>query len=106
MRHAEAHVRAFAILETKHLVADRVPTARLLPDLRRVQRRQVKLLAANGIHLFTQDLYDLDRDSLAQRQKRINSCRQLPDETGTQKKFVRNDLRIGRIFAKSRDKVS
>src|SRR6185295_17845946 len=106
VRHAEAHVSAFAVFETKHLVADRVPAARLLPDLARVERWQKKLLATDGVHFFAQDLHDLDRDTLAQRQERINSSRQLPDETGTQEKFVRNDFGIGRVFAKSWDEVS
>src|SRR6185369_13116886 len=102
----KAHIRALAIFETKHLVANRVPTTRLLPDLSRVKGRQEKLLATDGVHLLTQDLHDFDCDSLAQRQKRINPSRQLPDQTGAQKKLVRNDLGIGRIFAKSGNKVS
>jgi len=106
MRHAEAHVRALAVFETKHLVANRVPAAGLLPDLSRVQGRQVKLLTANGVHLFTQDLHDLKRDSLAQRQVGINPSRQLPDEPGAQEKFVRNDLGVRRVFAQCGYKVS
>src|SRR5215213_7387443 len=106
MRHAEAHVRALSILETKHFVANCVPTTRLLPDLSRMKRREVKFLAADGVHLFTQDLHDLKRHSLAQRQQRINSSRQLPDETGAQQKFVRDNFGIGRVFTQSRDKVS
>src|SRR6185369_5936976 len=106
VRHAKTHVRAFAIFETKHLVADRLPTARLLPDLSRVKGRQEKFLATDGVHLLAQDLHDFDCDSLAQRQERIDSSRQLPDQTGAQKKLVRNDLGIGRVFAKSGNKVS
>src|SRR6185369_4373363 len=106
MRHAKDHVGAFAILETKHLIADRVPTARLLPDLSRMKCGQEKLLTADRVHLFTQDLHDFDCDSLAQRQERINSSRQLPDQSGAQQKLVRNDLGIGRVFAKSWNKVS
>src|SRR6185369_554354 len=66
MRHAKDHVGAFAILETKHLIADREPTARLLPDLSRMKCGQEKLLTADRVHLFTQDLHDFDCDSLAQ----------------------------------------
>jgi hypothetical protein len=57
--HAETHIAIFAILEAKHLVANRVPAARFLPNLRRMQRRQIKLLAANAIHFFTQDGHHL-----------------------------------------------
>ena len=68
MRHAQAHVGAFAILETKHVIADGVPTTRFLPDFGRMQRRKIEFLATDGIHLFTQNLHDLERDPLAQRQ--------------------------------------
>ena len=64
---------AFAILEAKHLVADRVPASRFLPEFGRMQRRQIKLLAADAVHLFAQNLHDLQSDALAQRQIRIDS---------------------------------
>jgi hypothetical protein len=68
VRHAQAQVRALAIFETKHDVIDRLPTARLLPKLSRMQRRQKEFLTADAVHLFTQNLHDLQRNSLAQRQ--------------------------------------
>src|SRR5215470_7343444 len=103
MRHAEAHVRAFAILESKHLLADPIPATRLLPKLRRVKCRQEKLLTADGVHLFTQDLHHFERDSLAQRQQRINTRGQLPDHAGAEEYLVRNDLGISRVFTESWD---
>ena len=94
-----------AIFQAKHLVADRVPTARFFPNFSRVQRRQVKLLAADAVHFFAQDLHDLQRDALAQRQVGIDAGAKLADQTGAQQKFVRNDFGVCRIFAKSGNEI-
>ena len=59
VRHGQGHVRALAVLEAEHLLADGVPAAALLPDLRRLQHRHEHLLAADGVHLLADDLLDL-----------------------------------------------
>ena len=71
-----------------------------------MKRRQKKLLAADRVHLFTQDLHDLERDSLAQRQKRVDAGGKLANETCAQQEFVRNDLGVSRVFTESGDKES
>src|ERR1051326_9088369 len=50
VRHTENHVSAFAIFQTKHLVADRVPATRFLPELRRMKCRQEEFLTADRVH--------------------------------------------------------
>ena len=70
-----------------------------------MQRRQIKLLAANAVHLFAQNLHDLQSDALAERQVRIDACGKLAHDSRAQKQFVRNDLSVSRVFAKRRNKV-
>ena len=105
VRHAETHVRAFAILQTEHVIADRAPTPRLLPDLRRMQRRQIELLPANAVHFFAQNLHYFQGDALSERQIGIDSRGKLAHDAGAQKEFMRNDFGISRVFAKSRNKI-
>ena len=68
MRHAQTHISSLTIFQAKHLVANREPAARLLPDLGGMKCRQKKLLTADGVHLFAKDVHDLPRDPLTQRQ--------------------------------------
>ncbi len=105
MRHAETHVRAFAILKTEHVIADRTPTPRLLPDFRRMQRGQIKLLSTDPVHFLPQNLNDFQGDALAERQIRIDSRGKLAHNARAQKKFVRNDFGISRVFAKCRNEI-
>jgi hypothetical protein len=64
---------------------------------------QIEFLTANGIHFFTQDLHDLEGDSLAQREIGINACRQLTNHTGAQQEFMGDDFGVSRIFSKGWD---
>ena len=105
MRHAEAHVAVFAILEAKHFVTDSVPTSRFLPNLRRMQRGQVEFLATDAVHLFAQNRHNLERHALRHWQVRIDSGAELANQTSAQQEFVRNDFGVCRILAKCRDKV-
>jgi hypothetical protein len=57
-----------AVLEPEHVVAHDVPAAGLLPHFRRVERRQVHFLAADGVHLLAHNPLNLEQRALRQKQ--------------------------------------
>ena len=58
VRHAQAEVRALAVLEAKHVVAHARPAPALLPRLARQYTGEIKLLR-NLVHLLAHDTDDL-----------------------------------------------
>src|SRR5467141_1975367 len=70
-----------------------------------MQRRQIKLLAADAVHLFPQNLHDPQSDALPERQVRIDARGKLAHDSRAQQKLVRSDLGVSRILAKCRNKV-
>ena len=64
MREAQTQIGALAVLEAKHVVAHHRPAAAGLPNLARIQRRQIELLA-NLVHLFADNAHDLLRRAIA-----------------------------------------
>ena len=56
--HAQAEVAPAAVLQAKHVVAHQLPAPAGLPNLARMQRRQVKLLP-DRIHFFAHHVGDL-----------------------------------------------
>ena len=98
VRHGERHVGALAVLEAEHLVADGVPAAALLPELRRLQHRHEHLLAADGVHLLADDLLDLLHDAPAGRQVHVDAGGELAHEAGADHELVAHGLRAGRIL--------
>ena len=96
--HAQAEVRALAILQAEHVVAHHVPAATGLPDLARIQRWQKQLLP-DGVHLFAHDAGDLQNGSLGEKQVGVDSSRQLPDIAGAHQELVAGNFRVSRRFA-------
>ena len=101
----EEEVGVLAVAQAEHVVAHHVPTSGFLPDFRGMKSRQIKFLRTNPIHLFAQDLHDLERDALGHRQVRIDSGAELANQAGAQQKFVRDNFGISRIFAKRGDEI-
>ena len=96
--HGQRHVGALAVLEAEHLAADGVPAAALLPDLRRLQHRHEHLLAADAVHLLTDDLRDLLHDAPAGRQVHVDAGGELAHEAGADHELVAHGLRAGGIL--------
>src|SRR5205085_10020082 len=71
VRHREAQVRSLAILEAEHVLAHHRPAAALLPELARIQRRQVELLRADRLHLLADDARDLAQAALPELQHAV-----------------------------------
>jgi hypothetical protein len=61
MGHSEAEIPPCSILNTKHVIAHRVPSARLLPNLSRVECRKVEFLSTYAVHFFSDDLFYLEK---------------------------------------------
>src|SRR3989304_1458596 len=82
VRHAEAHVAPVAVLEPEHLAADRVPAARLAPDLGGVDHGHRDLLPADRVHLLAENRADLVEHALAERQGDGHPRGELAGEAG------------------------
>ena len=100
--HAQTEVGAFAILEAEHVVAHHAPTAAGLPDLARIQRREVELLA-DGVHLLAHDAGDLEDGPLGEEEVGVDSRRQLADVSGAHQELVAGDFGVGRSFTEGGD---
>ena len=103
VRHAEAEVAAEAVLQPEHVVAHHVPAAGFLPDLGRIQRGQVHLLPADGVHLLAHDLLDLEERALGQEQVAVDAGGKLAHVAGAQQQLMAGDLGFGGILAQGRD---
>ena len=101
--HAQAHVRALAVLQPEQVLAHQRPAPRSLPKLPRMQRRQIKLLP-NPVHLLPDNPHDLVKRARAQKEVGVNPGRQLPDVSRANKKFMGRDLGIRRRLAQCRNK--
>ena len=84
VRHTQAEIAAKAVLQAEHVVAHDVPAARFLPDLRRVQRRQQHLLAADRVHLLAHNLLNFQQRALRQQQIIVDARGQLANVAGAQ----------------------
>ena len=82
--HAQDHVAPGAILKARHVAADGLPAAGLLPELGRVDDGQGDLLAADGVHLLAEDVFDLVLDPQRQGQVVEDAGGDLVDHAGAQ----------------------
>ncbi len=87
VRHGEAQVRPFAVLEAEHVLAHHRPAPGLLPDL---------------VHLLPHDLDDLEDRALAERQDRVDAGGELPDVAGAHQELVRGNDRVRRHLFQGR----
>ena len=92
-----------AVLETEHARTHRLPAAARLPELGRLEDRHENLLRARTIHLLAHDALDLVERTQPERQKRIESARELLDEPGAHQQLVRIDFGVPRIFPEGVD---
>ena len=97
--HAQHHVPVVAIPKARHVAADLIPAARLLPQLGRMYHGQGHLLAADGIHLSTKDLFDLLFGAQRQREKIKNPSGDLVNHAGTHHQLVADHVGVSGHFA-------
>ena len=100
--HAETEIRAFAILEAKHVLAHHAPAPACLPNLSRIQCRQIKFLA-DLVHFFADDAHDLLGRAIAQEEEGIDSGAELTNVSGADEEFVACDFGVCGSLAESRD---
>src|SRR5262249_52306325 len=106
VRHAERVLRALAVLEAEHLLAHHLPASRALPELRRVERGERALLAADRVHLAPHDARDLRADAHAERQQRVDARGELSHVARAHEEAMAHRLRVRRVFAQGRDEGS
>src|SRR3984957_3614056 len=98
VRHAETQVGALAIFKAKHVFAHYRPASALFPQIARIQRRQVELLA-DLVHFLPDDAHDLLRGAIPQKEERIDTRAKLAYVSGSNQKFMAWDLGINRGLA-------
>ena len=104
MGHTQAQIAAIAILQTRHIRADLVPTATLLPEFSGMDHRQGDLLAIQRIHLLTDDRLNFVFDDLAQRQVIKDASRDLADHPRAQHQLVADNFSIVWYFPQRLEK--
>jgi hypothetical protein len=100
----QQHVRALAILKTEQVRAVLRPAAGGLVRFAREEGREVDLLSAAGIHLFTDDVLDLGEHAQAEREPRVDSGGGAADVAGADEEAMGGNLGIGRVFAQRAEK--
>jgi hypothetical protein len=95
-----------SILEMKERVPERLDTACLFPEFDRTQRRKVKFLTPDRVHLFPYYGGRLVQRPQPERQERIHTRRKSPDHSCTDHELVTGDDGICRCLFDGRDKSS
>ncbi len=98
MSHPEAQLSRFAVVQSEQLITHDLPAPALLPHLGRVQDGEEELLAADGVHLFADDLRDLTGDPQAQGQQGVGAGHQLANEARPNQQPVADGFRVGGIL--------
>lgn len=91
------------MLEAEEVVAHDVPAAGLPPDLGWIERRQVHLLPADGVHLLANDLLDFEERALGQEQVAVDAGRKLAHVAGAQQQLMAGDLGFGGVLTQGGD---
>ena len=91
-------VGPLAVLELDHDAFHVVPAPGLLPQLARVHHRRQELLPPDGVHLLPDDAGDLAGHPHPQRQERVGTGHQLPDEPPAHQQPVAGGGRVGRVL--------
>ena len=103
MGRPEAEVAFVPVLESEQLLAVVVPAPGFAPELGRGGDRHQDLLGSGAVHLLTDDALDLSNDPQAQREIRVDACRDFADHSGSQHQAVADDLRLAGIFTEGRN---
>src|SRR5262249_43009565 len=96
-------VALVAILDLEHQRTELVPTARLLPQLRRLDRRHQELDRPAAIHFFTHNGLDFAQDPEPQGHPRVEAAPQAPDKAGSEHVFMAYNLGLSGRFLEGGD---
>ena len=99
MGHGQAKVAAVPVLQPGHVAPDLLPPSALPPEIRRLHHGQRHLLAADGVHLFADDLFDASLDPQAEGQVGEDAGSHLPDETRAKEQLVAGGFRVALCLA-------
>ena len=98
--HGQHHVTSPAVLETRHLGADRGEAAGAFPEVGGVDDGHEEFLAADAVHFLAHDLDHARVHPPAQRQQAVDARAQRPDVAGAQQEAMGDDGCLGRIVTK------
>ena len=99
VRGPEQHVGALSVLQAEQVVAVLRPAVGGLVGLAGKQRREEQLLAAHGVHLFTDHTLDLAQRAQPQRQPGVHARRGAAHVACAHQQLVAGHFGIGGIFA-------
>ena len=103
VRHPQAEVASGAVLEPEHGLTHVGPASTFLPQVGRVQRRQMELLRPGAVELLADDPGNLEHRALAEREHRVDAGRELADEAAADEEPVRRELGVRRVVAQRGD---
>ena len=99
VRDGQGHIVPRPVLEAEHGLVAGVPSTAGLPHLCRVHHRHQHFLSTDGIHLFSQDVFNLGHDQVTQWQVGVNARSQRTDHSRPQEQLVADHFGIGRCLA-------
>ena len=99
----QGELGALAVPQPEHLVTDRIPAARLPPDLGRVHGGKVELLPADGVYLLADYPLHLRPHPLTEGEHRVVARGELADVTGSHQQPVADCLGFGWVVAQRGD---
>ena len=92
-----------AVLKAQQLRSVLVPAARFLPKLRGLHDGHCEFHGPCRIHFLTDDVFNLLHHAQPHGHDRVDACRDLLDETGTDGKFLTRNFRVRGSFLQGRD---
>ena len=90
-------------VEVDQHIAKRFAAASPLEEVDRLEGRHEDLDGSGGVHFLANDGFGLLERPQSQRQIRVGSRHELPDQTGSQHQLMAGDFRIGRDFLHGRN---
>ena len=106
VRGTKEHVALVPVLDAQHLLAIRIVTAALAPQIGRLHGRHQQLDGAGTVLLLAHDGADLVEHPQTERQEGINARGFLAHHAGAQHKAVRDDLGLARRLFQDRQEVA
>ena len=92
------HRTTAPVLEMDHVFAEGGGSARLLPEVQRLDGRQADFLAADGVHLLPQDVRDLVEAALGEGAVGVDAGGHALEHAGAQHELVAGRFGLGGGF--------
>jgi hypothetical protein len=93
-------------MEPEKLRTIRLPASCFFPEIGRLEGRKENFLSSCGIHFLTNNRLDLPESPDSHGQIRIHPTGKFSNKPCTEHQPVADDLRFGRFFMESLDRVA